>query len=302
LEGVILVLALYALVMIPAALFYRTFIPYLLFSFLLFITPLVFLTMTYGWSIMCGALIPPLIIDDVFEFIVYNLFPKCDYFFGGLIKGPYTNDNCYSCNNVKNFTYYDCQKDIGIGDFLDNVIMLLEWRASFILDFIRDTRIPGIYDLFYGSAFARNRIDKFKNVDFSSPEELPACLTCQMITFFPNLVIFILIAAILLVLGITSISLAYAIISPLISLIFAMVMMIYYIQLSISMEFISSFEEKQQLGENQEPSFNRTSGRNNMHTDTAADRQTPNISSSQLINTNGNLRVRPISHLSNIRD
>lgn len=243
LEGVGVILIIYTLVMLPFAFLYRTFIPHLIFMMLASITIFLFFSLTYGWSLLCVGTVPPDIIDDIFEFIVYQLFPKCDYFFGGLIKGPYTVDNCYSCDNVKNFEYYHCRYDIGFEDFLDNIIFFIEWMAPWVLETIRNTRIPILYDLFYKLDYSEYKINKFRNVDFSSQEELPVCLTCEMITFFPNLIIAILVLTVIFLFGRTIVSIIISVTVPLIIAIKSMIMIIYYTQLSVDLDFVNKSNE-----------------------------------------------------------
>ncbi len=146
-----------------------------------------FLSVTYNWAWLCWPGLPVQLFMDINYFLIHTLFTKCDWFFSGLVKGPYTNTNCYPCSFAMTIEMTNC-KELGPVDLFSNLIFYIEYWAPGTIQWIRDTTSP-IY-IFYQIPFINQRLNQFANVNMNDPDIFALYWTCETsITVPPNLIL-----------------------------------------------------------------------------------------------------------------
>jgi hypothetical protein len=124
-----------------------------------------FLTLYSNWSFLCAPGLPVILMNDIMYFLAYNLFPKCSYFWGFLIRSGYTNDRCYFYNN--DWQFYNCRRDLGFHSIIDNIVLFVHEYFPEVLQWIRDTRTP-IY-IIYQIPWVNQKLNQFVGVDMNDP-------------------------------------------------------------------------------------------------------------------------------------
>lgn len=161
---------------------------------LLVFTVLLIFIVGYSTSLMCLPALPWQFLNDVFDLVVYNLFPKCVWFFSGLIKGSYTNDQCYGCARAVETEIRHCVHDVGFGDAVDNILFMLDFHLPAVMAFAR----LWIWPLFY-IPFLNARFNKWTALNYADPEVYGSALICNYGVTLPwNLVILLVFAVVLL--------------------------------------------------------------------------------------------------------
>ena len=149
----------------------------------------VFLIIQYTWSWSCFPALPLCLGNDLFEFLVFQLYPKCMWLFSGLINEEYTNDNCYSCEFTRNITFANCKNDLMFQDFIDNIFFTLQFYAPSVLDAWRNTTSPLF--ILLQIPYLNEKVNRWVDIDFSDHIIRSQLLTCNwMITPIVNWIIF----------------------------------------------------------------------------------------------------------------
>jgi hypothetical protein len=155
-------------------------------SFLIFLYS--WLSITYNWACLCWPGLPVQLMDDMRYFLMYTLLPKCEFFFAGIIITPYDNDHCYSCEIARNVQMMNCVYDGGFGDFISNVVFMLESYAPQILQDLRNNPTP--LRIIYQIPYVNERLNQFYGISFVGLDYTRA-MSCNFIyTLLSNLAIF----------------------------------------------------------------------------------------------------------------
>ena len=148
------------------------------------------LNITYNWKWLCWPGLPVMLMDDINYFAVHTLMPKCMWFWSFLVTTPYDNNNCYSCDTVRNLTMANCVTDGGFSDLASNLLFMLQYYAPSSLQWLRDTTIPP-FSIIYQIPFVNNRVNAFANKDYSNPNVFAFYMGCNyIVTLIPNFIIF----------------------------------------------------------------------------------------------------------------
>lgn len=146
------------------------------------------LVITYGWSYGCGMAYPMDLGNDLFNFTVYVLAPKCEIYLSGLINEEYNSENCYSCSQAKSFTHTNCVFDKQFYWFGDNIIFIIQYYFPDILDWLRNAPFP--FSLLFQIPFFELQINKFANVDWNDSIQYSQYMSCALgFTFVPNYIV-----------------------------------------------------------------------------------------------------------------
>ena len=148
-----------------------------------------FLVFTYGWSYGCGFAFPFDLGNDLFNFTVYILAPKCEIWLSSLINEEYNNDNCYSCEQANSFTIANCKNDIGFNWFWDNIVFIFQYYWPESIAWLRTAPFP--FTLLFNIPYFEETLNKFANVDWNDPVQYSQVQACGLgYTFLPNYAIF----------------------------------------------------------------------------------------------------------------
>lgn len=146
-----------------------------------------FLNVTYNWAWLCWPCQHVRLFLNINYFIIHTLLTKCEWFFSGLILGPYNNQNCYPCSFALSVTMANC-KDYGFRDIFSNIIFFMEYFAPWIIQWIRDTTSP-VY-IIYQIPYINQRLNQFATVNMNDPDTFALYWTCATsITIVPFLII-----------------------------------------------------------------------------------------------------------------
>lgn len=148
-----------------------------------------FLVFTYGWQYACGFSFPFDLGNDLFNFTVYIVAPKCEIWLSSLINETYTNDNCYSCSQASSFTIVNCKNDVGFEWFWDNIVFMLQYYAPESLAWLRTSPFP--FTLLFNIPYFEQTLNKFANVDWNDSIQFAQVQSCGWFyTLIPNYAIF----------------------------------------------------------------------------------------------------------------
>lgn len=148
-----------------------------------------FLVLTYGWSYGCGFAFPFDLGNDLFNFTVYILAPKCEVWLSSLINEEYTNDNCYSCEQANSFTYANCKNDLGFVWFWNNIVFIFQYYWPESIAWLRTAPFP--FTLLFNIPYFEQTLNQFANIDWNDPVKYSQYQSCALgYTFLPNYAIF----------------------------------------------------------------------------------------------------------------
>jgi hypothetical protein len=193
-----------------------------------------YLVLTYGWSYGCGFALPFDLGNDLFNFTVYILAPKCEVWLSSLINEEYTNDNCYSCSQANSYTYANCKNDLGFQWFWDNVVFIFQYYWPESIAWLRTAPFP--LTLLFNIPYFEQTLNKFANVDWNDPVQYSQYQSCALgYTFLPNYAIFnfLLLTA--------SGALSPAALSIIVNILIQIFLLILYLFLLMQMIFTSVF-------------------------------------------------------------
>lgn len=152
-------------------------------SLSLFIFASSFMSLYSNWSALCAPGLPVILMNDVMYFIAYNIFPKCSWFWGFLIRFGYNNDTCYFCDNTSQWQFYNCRRDLGFQTIIDNLVFTIGEQFPEGIQWIRDTVSP-IF-IFYQIPWVNQKLNQFVNVDTSDPALGATYRGCNVIVTLP---------------------------------------------------------------------------------------------------------------------
>ena len=152
-------------------------------SLSLFIFASSFMSLYSNWSALCAPGLPVIFMNDVMYFIAFNVFPKCSWFWGFLIRLGYNNDTCYFCDNTSQWQYYNCRRDLGFQTIVDNIVFIVQEQFPGVLQWIRDTVSP-IF-IFYQIPWVNQKLNQFVDVDTGDPATGATYRGCNVIVTLP---------------------------------------------------------------------------------------------------------------------
>lgn len=193
-----------------------------------------FLSLYANWSLLCAPGLPVILMNDIMYFLAYNIFPKCSYFWGFLIRFGYTNDSCYFCDNTQIWEYYNCRRDMGFFSIVDNAVFIVQEHFPDVLQWIRDTRSP-LY-IIYQIPWVNQKLNQFTGIDLNNPTLGATYRGCNAIVTLPwnflNITLFLILFYMVFV---PAIAVSIVVVSYLLSLLWYMVILLYYILLDFVM-------------------------------------------------------------------
>lgn len=137
----------------------------------------VFLSMTYNWSYLCAPALPMELADDVRDMIGFTLAPKCNVLMSGSLYTPYTNENCYTCDNAKTQRSRQCVKELNITGLYDNLALITVMHYPGLPDALRDFGLGSLVDKY--TTFGE-RVAKFESsFDPNDPVSYANHWTCK---------------------------------------------------------------------------------------------------------------------------
>ncbi len=191
-----------------------------------------FLTLYSNWSYLCSPGLPVILMNDIMYFLAYNLFPKCSWFWGFMIRDGYTNDRCYYYNN--DWQFYNCRRDLGLYSIVDNVVLFLQEYFPEVLQWIRDTRTP-IY-IIYQIPWVNQKINQFVGVDLNSPTLGATYRGCSGIVLLPSYILFFILASLIFLIFLAPIiAFTYIALSWFLNLGWYMLIFLYYVLMDFVM-------------------------------------------------------------------
>lgn len=137
-----------------------------------------FLIVSYNWAWGCWPAYPYGLFVDINYFLVHTLFTKCEWFFSGLILGPYTNDACSTCNAALNVSMANC-RDYGFNDIISNIVFMLEYYAPWVIGWLRDTTTP--FYVIYQIPYVNQRLNQFATINMADPDTFALYWACNAI-------------------------------------------------------------------------------------------------------------------------
>jgi hypothetical protein len=153
-----------------------------------------FLTIYASYGLFCFPGLPVILADDLFYFLAYSVFAKCEWFFAFLIADPaYNSATCFPVGEVNFWTIINCVTNLGFGDIFANLIYLLQEYAPQVLQWIRTSQFP-LVAMFYQIPYINQRINAFSGVNFNDQVIYRQYEGCGIImTLLPNLILFIIV-------------------------------------------------------------------------------------------------------------
>lgn len=143
----------------------------------------VFLTFYENYAYLCSPSIPLILPDDILYFLAYNLFPKCSWFWGFMIKSLYNNDNCYTCEAAKAYVLTHCVHEVGFLDFTYNVAFIFD---VFFPDFINSLRTDtGVGRLIIDFGPISDRLGHWAGINIDDPFLWARYQGCNWIVTLP---------------------------------------------------------------------------------------------------------------------
>jgi len=131
----------------------------------------------YSYSFFCYPYLILPLARDVFELVAFAFFPKCEWFFSGLINERYDATNCQSCENVRNMTLANCREKLRFRSVVDNAVFYLQYYHPDLAQWFRDTNYP-FFNLLQIPYFAA-QFDKFYGLNWNDPVVYSQHMACM---------------------------------------------------------------------------------------------------------------------------
>jgi hypothetical protein len=127
--------------------------------------------------------------NDLFNATVYIIGPKCEWVLSSLINEDYNANNCYSIDNIKNFTFANCKSDLKFEWFWDNIVFFVQYYYPSALEWLRNAPFP--FTLLFNIEPFEEILNKFINVNWQDEIPYSQYMACGWgYTLIPNYVIF----------------------------------------------------------------------------------------------------------------